>query len=91
VCSSRLGMEEPCCLIRIRRRTSRCRLEWSWPLSIMRLLASGVEHDVFARSVSRTTASRVGVLRGAPDREREARTHHVEARVFKDIFPRSKR
>jgi len=55
------------------------------------VLAFWREHDVFARSVSRTTGGPEWVFyEGPPTANGRPGTHHVEARVFKDIFPRFK-
>jgi isoleucyl-tRNA synthetase len=52
------------------------------------VLALWREQDVFARSLASEGAPGLDLLRGPAHRERMPGTHHVEARVFKDIFPR---
>jgi isoleucyl-tRNA synthetase len=47
------------------------------------------EHDVFAKSVDRTRDGEPWVFyEGPPTANGMPGTHHVEARVFKDVFPR---
>ncbi|HKS46202.1 MAG TPA: isoleucine--tRNA ligase [Amycolatopsis sp.] len=49
------------------------------------------EQDIFARSVDRTMGGPEWVFfEGPPTANGKPGTHHVEARVFKDIFPRFK-
>ncbi|WP_337661766.1 isoleucine--tRNA ligase [Actinoalloteichus sp. AHMU CJ021] len=49
------------------------------------------EQDIFARSVDRTAGGPEWVFfEGPPTANGKPGTHHVEARVFKDIFPRFK-
>lgn len=49
------------------------------------------EHTVFERSVERTVdGPRWGFYEGPPTANGSPGVHHVEARVFKDIFPRFK-
>jgi len=46
-------------------------------------------HDVFARSLARTAGGPSWVFyEGPPTANGSPGTHHVEARVFKDVFPR---
>jgi isoleucyl-tRNA synthetase len=53
------------------------------------ILAFWREHDVFARSMNRTAGGPEWVFfEGPPTANGKPGTHHVEARVFKDIFPR---
>ncbi|MEZ5115603.1 MAG: isoleucine--tRNA ligase [Candidatus Nanopelagicales bacterium] len=47
------------------------------------------EHDVFHRSLARTEGSQPWIFyEGPPTANGTPGTHHVEARVFKDVFPR---
>jgi isoleucyl-tRNA synthetase len=47
------------------------------------------EHDVFARSLARTEDGPLWVFyEGPPTANGRPGTHHIEARVFKDLFPR---
>ena len=47
------------------------------------------EHDIFAKSVERTRDGEPWVFyEGPPTANGMPGTHHVEARVFKDVFPR---
>ena len=56
-----------------------------------RILEFWREADVFARSIElRKDGPALGLLRRPPDRERQPGIHHVEARVFKDVYPRFK-
>ncbi len=49
------------------------------------------ERDIFARSLERTaTGPRWGFYEGPPTANGSPGVHHVEARVFKDVFPRFK-
>ncbi|MBA2445771.1 MAG: isoleucine--tRNA ligase [Nocardioidaceae bacterium] len=49
------------------------------------------EHDTFARSLAETAdAPRWTFYEGPPTANGKPGTHHVEARVFKDVFPRFK-
>ncbi len=55
------------------------------------ILAFWREHDIFARSVARTADGPLWVFfEGPPTANGRPGTHHLEARVFKDIFPRFK-
>ena len=55
------------------------------------VLAFWREHDIFARSVDETVGGPEWVFfEGPPTANGKPGTHHVEARVFKDIFPRFK-
>jgi isoleucyl-tRNA synthetase len=55
------------------------------------VLAFWREHDIFARSVDQTAGGPEWVFfEGPPTANGKPGTHHVEARVFKDIFPRFK-
>ena len=55
------------------------------------VLAFWREQDIFARSVDRTASGPEWVFfEGPPTANGKPGTHHVEARVFKDIFPRFK-
>ena len=47
------------------------------------------EHDTFAKSIERTSdGPRWVFYEGPPTANGRPGTHHVEARVFKDVFPR---
>src|SRR3954452_20809294 len=47
------------------------------------------EHDVFARSLAQTEGGPLWVFyEGPPTANGRPGTHHIEARVFKDLFPR---
>jgi isoleucyl-tRNA synthetase len=47
------------------------------------------EHDVFARSLAQTDGGPLWVFyEGPPTANGRPGTHHIEARVFKDLFPR---
>lgn len=49
------------------------------------------EQDIFARSLARTAnGPRWGFYEGPPTANGSPGVHHVEARVFKDVFPRFK-
>ncbi len=53
------------------------------------VLAFWAEHDTFARSVEQTRDGEPWVFyEGPPTANGMPGTHHVEARVFKDVFPR---
>ncbi|MGI8815857.1 MAG: isoleucine--tRNA ligase [Pseudonocardia sp.] len=55
------------------------------------VLAFWREHDIFARTVSQTAGGPEWVFyEGPPTANGRPGTHHVEARVFKDVFPRFK-
>ncbi|MQA07400.1 MAG: isoleucine--tRNA ligase [Pseudonocardiaceae bacterium] len=55
------------------------------------ILAFWRQHDIFARSVEQTVGGPEWVFyEGPPTANGKPGTHHVEARVFKDIFPRFK-
>ncbi|MGH3853897.1 MAG: class I tRNA ligase family protein, partial [Pseudonocardiaceae bacterium] len=55
------------------------------------VLAFWRERDIFARSVARTVGGPEWVFfEGPPTANGRPGTHHVEARVFKDVFPRFK-
>jgi len=55
------------------------------------VLARWRERDVFARSLSQTaTGPQWTFYEGPPTANGRPGTHHVEARVFKDLFPRYK-
>src|SRR4051794_17655125 len=55
------------------------------------VLARWRDRDVFARSLARTAAGPLWtVYEGPPTANGKPGTHHVEARVFKDLFPRFK-
>ncbi len=54
-----------------------------------RILAHWTEHDVFHRSLARRQgAPEWTFYEGPPTANGKPGTHHVEARVFKDVFPR---
>ncbi|HWO65142.1 MAG TPA: class I tRNA ligase family protein, partial [Umezawaea sp.] len=56
-----------------------------------RVIAWWRDDDVFARSLRRTEAGPRWVFyEGPPTANGSPGTHHVEARVFKDVFPRFK-
>ena len=53
------------------------------------VLAFWREHDIFARSVQQSEGREPWVFyEGPPTANGMPGTHHVEARVFKDLFPR---
>jgi isoleucyl-tRNA synthetase len=53
------------------------------------VLAFWRDHDIFARSLAATaTGPRWTFLEGPPTMNGQPGVHHVEARVFKDVFPR---
>ena len=53
------------------------------------VLAFWDDHDVFNKSVERTRGGEPWVFyEGPPTANGMPGTHHVEARVFKDVFPR---
>ena len=53
------------------------------------VLAWWAEHDTFAASLAATAdAERWTFYEGPPTANGTPGTHHVEARVFKDVFPR---
>jgi isoleucyl-tRNA synthetase len=55
------------------------------------VLARWRERDVFARSLAQSAAGPLWtVYEGPPTANGKPGTHHVEARVFKDLFPRFK-
>jgi len=55
------------------------------------ILAFWRDRDVFARSMAQTVdGPRWGFYEGPPTANGRPGTHHVEARVFKDLFPRFK-
>jgi isoleucyl-tRNA synthetase len=55
------------------------------------VLARWRERDVFRRSLERTTGGRLwSFYEGPPTANGRPGTHHVEARVFKDLYPRFK-
>ncbi len=61
----------------------------SFPKLELEVLARWRERDVFARSVAqRAEAPRWGFYEGPPTANGAPGSHHVLARVFKDIFPR---
>lgn len=63
------------------------------PLSSMdhEVLAFWRENDIFARSVDRTADGETWVFfEGPPTANGKPGTHHLEARIFKDVFPRFK-
>jgi isoleucyl-tRNA synthetase len=54
-----------------------------------RIITWWQENDVFARSLERTTDGPAWVFyEGPPTANGTPGTHHIEARVFKDVFPR---
>jgi len=55
------------------------------------VLARWAERKVFQRSLDATAGGpRWGFYEGPPTANGTPGTHHVEARVFKDVFPRFK-
>src|SRR3954462_9344181 len=55
------------------------------------VLARWRDRDVFARTLARTAAGPLWtVYEGPPTANGRPGTHHIEARVFKDVFPRFK-
>ena len=61
------------------------------PAMEARIIASWKDDDVFARSLARTVDGPEWVFyEGPPTANGSPGTHHVEARVFKDVFPRFK-
>ncbi|WP_219823069.1 class I tRNA ligase family protein [Nocardia nova] len=61
------------------------------PAAEMRIIDWWRERDIFARSLNRTAnGPRWGFYEGPPTANGSPGVHHVEARVFKDVFPRFK-
>jgi isoleucyl-tRNA synthetase len=61
----------------------------SFPAIEERVLARWAERDIFARSLSqREGAPLFNFYEGPPTANGKPGTHHVEARAFKDVFPR---
>ncbi|GLY28867.1 isoleucine--tRNA ligase [Kineosporia sp. NBRC 101731] len=61
------------------------------PATDHRITAWWKSHDVFARSLARTADGPAWAFyEGPPTANGAPGTHHVEARVFKDVFPRFK-
>ena len=59
------------------------------PATEHRILAFWEENNIFAKSVdNRTGAPRWTFYEGPPTANGTPGTHHIEARVFKDLFPR---
>jgi isoleucyl-tRNA synthetase len=53
------------------------------------VLARWAEHDVFAKSIAQRSGAPVWTFyEGPPTANGRPGTHHVEARAFKDVFPR---
>ncbi|MEP6853800.1 MAG: class I tRNA ligase family protein, partial [bacterium] len=61
------------------------------PATDREVIAFWAEHDVFGRSLAATAdGPQWTFYEGPPTANGVPGTHHVEARVFKDVFPRFK-
>ena len=59
------------------------------PVMESTILAFWEKHDIFKKSVSeREGKPRWSFYEGPPTANGKPGTHHIEARVFKDVFPR---
>ena len=71
------------------RCTARCPRRSTCPRSTTTSSPSGASSDVFDRSLAATEGRPLWVFyEGPPTANGMPGTHHVEARVFKDVFPR---